>query len=95
MTSPLAYIDRATSDLINYRHRGFTLLDSAMQRATDTLHRLSSQLRTLSPQNTLDRGYAIVRDAAGSIVSKRGKVEGGDTVTVQVSDGSISATVTD
>ncbi len=95
MTSPLAYIERATSDLINYRHRGFTLLDSAMQRATDAVHRLSSQLRTLSPQNTLDRGYAIVRDAAGSIVSKRGKVQEGDTVTVQVSDGSISATVTD
>lgn len=92
MSSPLAYIDRATSDLINYRHRGFTLLDSAMQRATDTVHRLSSQLRTLSPQNTLDRGYAIVRDAAGSVVKVASEVKPNESLVIRVSDGTVTAT---
>jgi exodeoxyribonuclease VII large subunit len=95
MTSPLAYIERATSDLINYRHRGFTLLETAMQRAADAVHRLASQLRTLSPQNTLDRGYAIVRDSSGNITSRRGDVAPGDDITIQVSDGSVSATVSE
>ena len=95
MTSPLAYIERATNDLLNYRHRGFTLLEAAMQRATDTVHRLESQLRTLSPQNTLDRGYAIVRNSAGAIASHRADVTIGEKLAIQVSDGSVSATVVD
>ena len=92
MASPLAYLERHETDLAHYVNKGTTLIEHAVDRATDHIHRLTGQLRTLSPQNTLDRGYAIVRGAKGAIVTAVAAVKAGDSLTVQVSDGEISAT---
>lgn len=92
MASPLAYVERHESDLINYSHRGSMLLDAMMSKAHETTHRLTAQLRTLSPQNTLERGYAIVRDATGGIVTSAETIGSGDAVHIRVADGEISAT---
>lgn len=93
MASPLAYLERHESDLANYLNKGETLVAHALERATDHVHRLAAQLRTLSPQNTLDRGYAIVRDEAGNIISTVGAVTRGDSLSIHVADGTVSATV--
>ena len=74
MASPLAYLERHESDLDNYRNKGASLVERAVERATDHAHRLAAQLRTLSPQNTLDRGYAIVRGPKGAIISSAASV---------------------
>ena len=92
MTSPLAYLERHESDLRNYAEKGSTLIEHTVSRATDHLHRLTAQLRTLSPQNTLDRGYAIVRGPKGAIVAKAGSISAGDQLSIQVADGDITAT---
>ncbi|MEN9740419.1 MAG: hypothetical protein RLZ72_685 [Actinomycetota bacterium] len=93
MASPLAYLERAELDLANYVDKGTTLIDHAVDRATDAVHRLSAQLRTLSPQKTLDRGYAIVRGPKGTIASTIADVSRGDSISIQVADGDIAATV--
>jgi exodeoxyribonuclease VII large subunit len=93
MASPLAYLERHESDLANYLNKGETLVAHALERATDHVHRLAAQLRTLSPQNTLDRGYAIVRDEAGNIISTVGAVTRGDSLSIHVADGTVSTTV--
>lgn len=92
MASPLAYLERHETDLENYRNKGATIVEHAVDRATDHVHRLTAQLRTLSPQNTLDRGYAIVRGAQGAILSSVNDVAQGDGLRVQVADGEIFAT---
>jgi exonuclease VII large subunit len=46
----------------------------------------------LSPQKTLERGYAIVRTDAG-LVTSRAAVATGDHVDVRVADGSFGARV--
>lgn len=92
MSSPLAYVERHESDLVNYTHRGAMLVDGMMNKAHETTHRLTAQLRTLSPQNTLERGYAIVRGAHGAILTTVSSVTSGDAIRVQVADGEISAT---
>ncbi|MEY4312623.1 MAG: hypothetical protein RLZZ319_132 [Actinomycetota bacterium] len=92
MASPTAYLDRLVSDVQNYANKGSTLIDHRLERATDTLHRLQAGLRALSPQNTLDRGYAIVRGANGNIVTSIDAVTSGDSLVVRVSDGDIAAT---
>ena len=58
---------------------------------------LSSQaklLEALSYQATLDRGFAIVKDADGGLVKSIGNVVPGDTVQIALSDGSFGAQVT-
>lgn len=91
MASPLAYLERHENDLVNLSYRGSTLVSAQVQQTADRLHGLRGTLRTLSPQNTLDRGYAIVRDAAGRVVITTAGVTSGDALTLRVADGDIHA----
>ena len=59
------------------------------QRAMD---RLASQLRALSPQRTLERGYAIVTDAAsGQIYARAAQIDGPIALRLRMADGSVDA----
>ena len=86
-------LERHGNDLANLTYRGSTLIDGVVLRLTDRLHGLTGKLRTLSPQNTLDRGYAIVRGPSGSVVASTTDVTAGDTLSVRVADGDIATTV--
>jgi len=55
---------------------------------------LSGRLHTVSPLRTLERGYAIVLDAAGTVVRSTTQVQAGDAITARVADGLITAKVT-
>jgi exodeoxyribonuclease VII large subunit len=54
---------------------------------------LSGRLHTVSPLKTLERGYAIVLKADGSLVRRAAQVRPGDPITARVADGVIKATV--
>ena len=55
---------------------------------------LSLQLGSLSPLQTLQRGYAIVRRARdGRLVQRTGQASAGEGIRVQVSDGSFDAQI--
>lgn len=62
------------------------------ERHRTTLH-LGDQLRALSPQGTLDRGYAVVRTPAGQLVTAAAAVGPGDPLRIRVADGAFGATV--
>ena len=51
------------------------------------------RLRLLGPAATLDRGYAIVQDAAGTVVTAADAVTTGQRIAVRLSQGRIAATV--
>lgn len=93
MASPAAYLERHESDLANYVHKGSTLMDRILERATADSHRLAAQMRALSPRHTLERGYSIVRTADGRVLDSVARVTAGDTITVRVADGTIDSTV--
>ncbi|MDO8691029.1 MAG: exodeoxyribonuclease VII large subunit [Dehalococcoidia bacterium] len=58
------------------------------------LHGLSLQLESLSPLQTLQRGYAIVRSARdGWVVQRTGQAVAGEGIRVQVSDGCFDAQI--
>lgn len=67
-------------------------LAAARQARLDTL---AAQLRALDPQHTLARGYAIVRDAAGVIVTDATRLAARDRIEIAVARGRIGADVTD
>lgn len=92
MASPLAYLERHENDLVNVTYRGSTLVTALVQQTADRLVGITGKLRTLSPQNTLDRGYAIVRSATGNVVTSTASVTSGDALTVRVADGEIDTT---
>ena len=57
-------VDSRAEDLTRYVSRGVELMTRVLERATNGSSELSARLRALSPQSTLDRGYAIVQQGA-------------------------------
>lgn len=85
--------DRAAI-VAQHRHEIETLHARGRERLTDRLVRerdrsdqLLRHLRAVSPQHTLERGYAVVRHADGSIVRDREEVEVDELLRVTVARG--------
>ncbi len=51
-------------------------------------------MRALSPLATLERGYAVLQDDAGHVVTSGADVAVGAVVSVRVADGRVHATTT-
>jgi len=62
-------------------------------RQKGTLNQLVGQLEALSPIAILDRGYALVFDRNGLLLTDAGGVKAGDEVSARLAKGTISATV--
>ena len=63
-----------------------------VERGRAKLEQTAGRLRTLSPQATLERGYAIVR-AKDAIVRSAGGLETGERVEVELAEGGFGARV--
>ncbi|MDF7664237.1 exodeoxyribonuclease VII large subunit [Bifidobacterium sp. ESL0763] len=54
-----------------------------------TVEKLHASLKALSPQSTLDRGYAVVQGEGGHVVDDAGKVHAGDRLTLTLRRGTV------
>lgn len=59
----------------------------------NALHPLSKALEHLNPRNTLTRGFAIVRNAQGTVVSHAGALYSGNQIAVELATGQVTAKV--
>ena len=59
------------------------------------LEQASARLDALSPLKILERGYAVVFDAAGIPISSAGSVNVGDALSIRLAKGSVGAQVTE
>ena len=86
-------VDTRADELTRYVARGVELVERTLERAETETTQLTARLRTLSPQSTLDRGYAIVQGSDGHVVRSHTDAARGDRLLVTVADGSIAAVV--
>ena len=74
-----------------------TRLDRALERllhaSTSTVSALDARLHSLSPLAVLERGYALVLDAAGGVVRSTEQITAGDKVTTRLTDGTFTSRV--
>jgi exodeoxyribonuclease VII large subunit len=93
--SPAIRVQRAISCAAQLRQR---LATAGRGRVADAGHRLRLTARALdavSPLATLDRGYAIVTDAAtGKALTRASQVKSGDDVRARLAHGELLATIT-
>ena len=61
--------------------------------AEEDLQHLLARVRSLSPQSTLERGYAVVQRSDGKAVRKAKDVATGDSVRIRLAEDSLSATI--
>jgi exodeoxyribonuclease VII large subunit len=76
------------------RDRARRTVRHRLDRAGDDLDHQLARVRGMSPLATLRRGYAVVQDAEGHVVTAPGQVRIGQPLQIRVSDGRIAAQVT-
>lgn len=70
------------------------LLQTRIQPKTDRLHALQARLESVSLSRALARGFTVVRDSQGNLITRRAGLKKGDTLAVDFADGEIHAEVT-
>ncbi len=94
LANPLWIVESRADELGRYVSRSSELVDLAIERSHTRLVELRSQLRALSPQRTLDRGYAIAQLPDGSVLRSERQAVEGTPLLLTLADGSAPATVT-
>jgi exodeoxyribonuclease VII large subunit len=99
LLSPDVMISQRHEDVERLKVRSHSAISAAVVRAADQLVHLKAQVRALSPQKTLDRGYAVVQLAgAGTgpathrdVVRHPSQAPAGTDLTVRVAGGRFTA----
>lgn len=94
MSQPEEMIRARAQDIQGLRHRALVCTQTAVDRSRDWVAAARAQVTALSPQSTLDRGYAVVQHRR-RIVRRAAELAAGEQVQVMVSAGEFTAEVTE
>jgi exodeoxyribonuclease VII large subunit len=78
----------ARIDIASQQRRLGGALTHQLARRRHQLGALSAQLELLNPQRTLERGYAIVTDAAGTVLRSPAQIRVREALTLRLAEGS-------
>jgi exodeoxyribonuclease VII large subunit len=92
--SPLPRIEQLQRDTEQLGRRMEAAMRQRLRDAGERLAHLAGLLDSLSPLATLARGYAIVTDAEGKVITEAEKVEVGDPVDARLARGRLGLRVT-
>ena len=91
--SPLPRIQRLQRETDQLGRRLESAMQQRLREAGERLAHLAQMLDSLSPLSTLARGYAIVTDSSGKVVTSASSVAVGDEVTARLAAGRLGLTV--
>ncbi|GAA3672775.1 exodeoxyribonuclease VII large subunit [Nocardioides ginsengisoli] len=94
LAHPGTLLDARLDELDDWRARIRRQLEWQLDRAADDLDHRRARVRALSPLATLRRGYAVLQDDAGHVVTSVHDVAAGAPLSVRVADGRIHVTAT-
>jgi exodeoxyribonuclease VII large subunit len=86
-------VDSRAEELGRYVSRGRELADRAIEKATTSLEERVRQLRSLSPQRTLDRGYAIAQLPDGAALRDAADAPAGTRLLLTLAKGTVHSAV--
>ena len=92
LANPFTFIDDKQIDLDRWLASIRANLNIVIDREELQLAHLKQQVRSLSPQSTLDRGYSVVRDDKGHVIADASAVKGGQKLRVRLARGEIGVT---
>ena len=91
LASPQTLVDQRADEVVRHVARGEELLARALERAGTRVSELTAQLRALSPQGTLRRGYAIAQLPDGTALRSPGDAPDGTPLVLTVDGGNLDA----
>ena len=93
MADPSAMLEVRRRELDALRDRARHRVLTAVHRASDQVGHLRAQVRALSPQSTLERGYAVVQHSDGRVVLNQAELEVDELLRVRVARGDFGVRV--
>lgn len=94
MKDPGVIVSVRSDEMNSLRDRSLRGFAALLDIERKEIKGIRDQLRSLSPQSTLDRGYAVVRTATGEVLRDAKKVKLGTALHIRVAKGETTATVT-
>lgn len=93
LTHPQSILDKPQQFVKEARTRLNTAMNFMTAEATSTIDKLHATLTALSPQSTLNRGYAVVQKADGTVIDVANALTAGEGISVTLRSGKLNATV--
>lgn len=93
LTQPESTLLQREEDLDRLRQRATSAVSQRIIRATDETAHLRARVRALSPQHTLERGYALVQRADGELVQDATVLDAGEQLMVRAAKGAAYVSV--
>ena len=94
LRDPTVMITSRLEIITNLRDRSIRSFQGRLAIAQEELQQVTARVRALSPQATLDRGYAVVQLADGSIARDSATLADGEKLRIRLAQGETSAMVT-
>ena len=94
LADPRSLLEQRAEEIDALRARAGRTLAHAVDRALDDVSHQRARARALSPLATLERGYAVLQDAEGHVLTSVADVVVPAGVTVRLADGRVHATTT-
>jgi exodeoxyribonuclease VII large subunit len=94
LRDPTVMITSRLEIITSLRDRSIRSFQGRLAIAQEELQQVTARVRALSPQATLDRGYAVVQLADGSIARDSDALKDGEKLRIRLAKGETSATVT-
>lgn len=92
--SPLKKITSKQVELTQQEQRLVNAFDYSMQHKQESFVHLIEQLQLVSPLATIARGYSVTRNSKNKVVSSVEQLTVEEEINIQISDGSVNATIT-
>ncbi|GAB4012264.1 exodeoxyribonuclease VII large subunit [Nocardioides ultimimeridianus] len=92
LADPRNLLASKEDELVAARERMRRTLTHRLDRAADDIGHQRARARALSPLATLQRGYAVLQDADGHVITSVAGVRTGHAMSVRVADGRIHVT---
>jgi exodeoxyribonuclease VII large subunit len=90
---PRQQLAHARARFVDMRTRIDRSLERLIESSAASLNALDARLHSLSPLAVLDRGYALVLSAEGTLIRSSAQIADGDRVTTRLAVGSFSSRV--
>ena len=91
MREPQTIISTRLEIVKGFVARSHRAMSGALALAGEEISGLRTQVRTLSPQATLDRGYSVVQKSDGSVVRTASELKPGDKLRLRLAHGEVNA----
>ena len=93
LAEPTAIVASRFDELHRARSTARTALRHQLTHASGELQALRASLRALSPQSTLNRGYAVLRTTEGHVIADAGQAAAGQRLHARVAAGTLDLDV--